>query len=141
MNTEIQSVIEAIANDVLILSQLILEDNGISNENVRTQIASLGDPVVIEALFDNYVDFIEHDRPREYGKQPPIDALRDWALSRGIPTDNGTLFLIARAIWRDGHEGRPIIATLEKEIEESFDKEFYTKLFNSTINELIKYFN
>lgn len=156
MNKETQNIIEAIANDVLTLSHLILEDDSISinkkinkntlndsklNKDIKTQIASLNEPVVIEALFNNYINFIEWDRPPGYGKQPPIDKLRDWALSRNIPTDNNTLFAIAKAIQRDGHEGRPIIATLEKEIAESFDKEFYDKLFDATINELTNYFN
>lgn len=156
MNEATLKIIEAIANDVLMLSHLILEDDSISmnrkinkntlkdsqlNQNIKTQIASLNEPVVIEALFNNYINFIEWGRPKGYGKQPPIDELRDWALSRGIPTDNSTLFAIAKAIQRDGHEGRPIIAILEKEIVESFDKEFYTKLFESIINELTKYFN
>lgn len=156
MNKETQNIVEAIANDVLTLSHLILEDDSIAmnrkinkntlkdsqlNKNIKTQIASLNEPVVIEALFNNYINFIEWDRPKGHGKQPPIDELRDWALSRGIPTDNSTLFAVAKAIQRDGHEGRPIIATLDKEIVESFDKEFYTKLFDSTINELTKYFN
>ena len=58
-----------------------------------------------------------------------------------IPTDNNTLFLIARAIWRDGHEGRPILATLEEKIDRKFETEWYDQLFEATIDELNKYFN
>lgn len=156
MNNETKNIVKVIADDVLTLSHLILEDDSIAinrkinrntlkdsqlNKKIRTQIASLDEPVVIEALFNNYINFIEWDRPKNYGKQPPIDELRDWALSRGIPTDNDTLFSISKAIQRDGHEGRPIISTLEREVVERFDKEFYKQLFDSTINELIKYFN
>jgi len=156
MNEATLKVIEAIANDVLTLSHLILEDDSISTnkkvnkntlsssmlkKNVETKIASLDSPVIINTFFGNYITYIENGRKPKQGKQPPTGALRDWALSRGIPTDNSTLFLIARAIWRDGYEGRPIIATLEKEIEESFDKEQYDKLFNAVTNELTKYFN
>lgn len=156
MNEATLKIIEEIANDVLILSRLIMEDDSISanskvNKNtlrdsnlkkdVETKIESLDNPVVINALFNHYIVFLEWTRPKEYGKMPPVSALRDWALSRGIPTDNSTLFLIARAIWRDGHEGRPILATLEKQIEESFEKEIFDKLFDSIIDELIKYFN
>nr|DAE47084.1 MAG TPA: hypothetical protein [Caudoviricetes sp.] len=156
MNENTIKVIEALTEDVLTLSRLILEDDSISTnkkvrkntlkesalkKDIKTEIKSLESPVIINALFDSYINYIEWNRPKEYGKQPPTDELRDWALSRGIPTDNSTLFLIARAIWRDGHEGRPIIATLEKEIEENFDKEIYDKLFNSIIEEITKYFN
>lgn len=157
MSDTITKTVEAIANDILILAHLILETDNVSvnkkvnkntlkdsalNDNVATSVSSFGNEgFVIKAIFNNYINFIEWDRPEKHGDKPPIDALRDWALDRGIPTDNPTLWAISTAIWRDGHIGRPIIATLEKEIEESFEKEFFEKLFNSIIDELIKYFN
>lgn len=156
MNNATKSVIEAFKEDVLTLSHLILEDDSISSnkkinkntlansklrENVRTEISKLGEPVVIEALFDNYVTFLEWDRPKKHGNRPPIDELLEWAKSKGLPTDNATLWSISTAIWRDGHEGRPIIATLEKEIEKSFNSEVSEDLFTAIIDELIKYFN
>lgn len=157
MSDTITKTVEAIANDILILAHLILETDNVSvnekvnkntlkesalNENVATSVSTFGaNEFVIKAIFNNYINYIEWDRPKKYGDKPPIDALRDWALDRGVPDDNETLWMISTAIWRDGHVGRPIIATLEKEIEESFEKEFFEKLFNSIINELIKYFN
>lgn len=156
MNEATLKIIEEIANDMLILSRLIMEDDSISanrkinkntltdsklKKNVETKIESLDNPVIINALFNNYIIFLEWTRPKKYKKKPSIDTLRDWALSRGIPTDNETLWKISYAIWRDGHEGRPILATLEKDIEESFNKEIFDKLFNSIIKEINKYFN
>lgn len=156
MNESILKVIEEIAKDVLILSQLIMDDDSISSnrkvnkntlrdsnlrKDIETKIESLDNPVVINALFNHYIIFLEWSRPKKHKKKPPIDVLRDWALSRGIPTDNETLWKISYAIWRDGHQGRPILATLEKEIEESFDKDIFDKLFNSISEEITKYFN
>ena len=130
MNEATLKVIEYIADELIVLSHLILEDDTISanaktnrntlrdsklNQNIAS-VVTYGDDIIIQALFNNSLTFLEWDRPPGYGKQPPIDALRDWALNNGIPTDNGTLFAIARAIQRDGHEGRPILFTLEKEI-------------------------
>jgi hypothetical protein len=51
------------------------------------------------------------------------------------------LWAISTAIWRDGHTGRPILAVLEKEIEEAFEKEYFDKIFESLISELNKFFN
>lgn len=156
MNEATLKVIEGIAGDVFTLAQLIMDDdtvssNGKINKNtlrnsnlkkdIETKIESMDNPVVINALFNHYIIFLEWSRPKKYKKKTPIDMLRDWALSRGIPTDNDTLWKISNAIWRDGHQGRPILATLEKEIEESFDKEIFDKLFNSIIEEITKYFN
>lgn len=156
MNNATKTVLEAFKEDILTLSHLILEDDSISSnrktnkntlanshlrDKVRAEISKLGEPVVIEALFDNYVTFLEWDRPKKYGEKPPIDSLLEWAKSKGIPTDNNTLFAISTAIWRDGHEGRPILATLEKEIEKSYNNEVSDNLFNAIIDELTKYFN
>lgn len=156
MNEATKRVIEAFQSEVMTLIRLIFEDNGISNnkkinkntladsklkERVQVEIRQKENPVIIEALFNHYITFLEWNRPKKHGKRPPIDALRGWASARGISTDNSTLWAISTAIWRDGHEGRPIIATLEKEIENSYNKEYSNKLFDAIIDELIKYFN
>lgn len=155
MNEATLKVIEAIADDILTYSHLILEDDSIStnkkvnkntlkNSKLKEDLAtstSLSNEVEIKTIFRKEINFIEWTRPKEYQKQPPINELKEWAESRGIPTDNETLWKISFAIWKYGHEGRPIIETLEKEIEESFDKEQYDKLFNAVTNELTKYFN
>ncbi|WP_029902371.1 hypothetical protein [Prevotella sp. 10(H)] len=155
METAVTKVIEAIAADVMLLSQTLLGNDSIGinsktgrntlkgsslvdNMKVNTRIS--GESVVIETLFDNYIEFIEQGRKPRSGKQPPIDSLRDWALSRGIPTDNSTLFLISRAIWRDGQEPRPILATLEEEIEKQFDDKWADMLLDAVTEEVSKYF-
>lgn len=155
MEAAIAKVIEAIAADVLTLSQALLSDNDVGTNaktghntleksslknNIEVNVRQSGESVVIEALFDNYIDYIEQGRKPRTGKQPPTDALRDWALSRGIPTDNSTLFLIGRAIWRDGFEGRPVMATLEEEIDKQMDDKWADMLFDAIIDELGKYF-
>lgn len=156
MNKATTDIIKAIADDVLALSRLILDDSKIS-DNVKVRKNTLANSklkndievktafntndTVITALFNNYITFIEWTRPKEHGKQPPLDTLRDWAIEKGIPTDNSTLFLIARAIWRDGHEGRPILATLDQEVQSEFNDEWFDKLFNTLIDDLTKYFS
>ena len=156
VSNELDKVINAIANDCLILSKLILDNDEVSINNkvnintlrnsklqndIRTEIDKQDNNIVISTLFNNYINYIEWTRPPNYGKQPPLDVLREWALSKGIPTDNSTLFLIARAIQRDGHEGRPIISVLEKHIVEDFDKEYYSRIFEAMIIDLTSFFN
>ncbi|MDR3058902.1 MAG: hypothetical protein LBU84_12280 [Prevotella sp.] len=152
MNTATQRVINEIAADILSLAKAVFKDDKVSRntktgkntlkkraEDIKLEVDT--NNAVIRLLFDDYLTYLENDRPPRKGKQPPLDELRDWALSKNIPTDNGTLFLIARAIWRDGHEGRPILATIEEQIEKRFKTEWYDKLFEATIDELNKYFN
>ncbi len=154
MTPALKKAIDQITNEIAILAGDIFKDDKISrnpkvNKNTLREKAkdvnvswrAANGNIVIEAYFDNYITFLEKGRAPRKGKFPPFDELRDWALSRNIPTDNNTLFLIARAIWRDGHEGRPILATLEERIDSKFETEWYDQLFEATIDELNKYFN
>lgn len=154
MNTPLQKIINEITSEIATLADAIFKDDKISG-NKKTGKNRLKDKgkdidvswkeqngsIVISTYFDNYLAYLEKGYKPQKGKFPPLNELRDWALSKNIPTDNSTLFLIARAIWRDGHEGRPILATLEEQIEHKFDTEWYDKLFEATIDELTKYFN
>lgn len=155
-NEGLERVISKIAEGVVTLATLILEDDSIStntkvnkntlresalryNIDASTGMFSGGD-TVIKALFNHYVTFIEWDRPPKYGKQPPISALKDWAEKNGIPSDNNTLWAISTAIWRDGHTGRPIFATLEKEVDKMFNEDWAEEIFNSVVEKLDTYF-
>ena len=154
MTPALKKAIDQITNEIAILAGDIFKDDKISNnpkvnkntlrekaKDVNVSWRAANGNIVIEAYFDNYITFLEKGRVPRKGKFPPLDELRDWALSRNIPSDNSTLFLIARAIWRDGHEGRPILATLEERIDCKFETEWYDQLFEATIDELNKYFN
>lgn len=156
MNTQLISLaIQRIAADLVALAQTVLEDDSVGvnikvgrntlkdsalHDDIARAVEATGDPV-ITALFNNYVVYLEWDRPKEYGKRPPIDVLKDWAAKNGIPTDSGTLWAISNAIWRDGHKGRPIFATLDKEVEEIFSGDWSDKLFNSLTSDLDNLFN
>lgn len=157
MNEKILKAIEKMADEVIMLATLIMEDDSIST-NIKVDKNTLKDSalrydlatstgyfqngdVVIKALFNNYVEYIERGRKPKTGKRPPISALIDWADKNGIPTDNDTLWAISYAIWRDGYAGRPIFATLEKEIDKQWNSEWSIDLFEELTAELTNYFN
>lgn len=126
MTDQIQKVMEELGEEILFLAQSILKENNIDEKselykNLKLEIDSSKSSIVIDTLFDNYITYIENGRAPKTGKRPPIDALRDWAQSKGLPTDNKTLYAISTAIWRDGIEPRPILATLQERIEEYID--------------------
>lgn len=153
----VEAVMMAIADDVLALAHLILEDDSISNnikinkntlrdsilnDDLAVALSETGrDDTIIRALFNNYVGYLEWTRPERYGKQPPIDALKDWAEKNGIGTDATTLWKISYAIWRDGHQGRPIFATLDKELDGLYMNDWADKLFNAIMENTDKFFN
>lgn len=153
----VDNIVFAIVDDLTALINAILEDDSISTNdkvnlntlagsNLQNDLAATiatvtgGDPV-ISALFNHYVVYIEWDRPPEYGKRPPISALKDWAARRGIPTDASTLYAISYAIWRDGHKGRPIFQTMDKNLDELFVNDWADKLFNAISSDLDNKFN
>ncbi len=157
MTEAVQQVINVIADDLLRIADLVLEDDTISantktgvntlkdsalrNDLFATISETIGDDPVISAFFIHYVVYLEWSRPPEYGKQPPISALKDWAERKGIPTDAETLYAISYAIWRDGHTGRPIFATIDREVDIMFNTEWADKLKDAITAELDEFFN
>lgn len=155
MNSPLRKVADAIAADVLALARFVMDDDGVGvnpktgvntladsrlKQHFEVDVTEQGNSIVIDLLFDHYIEYLEGGRKPRTGKQPPVDALRDWALARNIPTDNSTLFLISRAIWRDGFDGRPILATLQEEIDRRFEEEWDDKIMEAMTAEIERLF-
>lgn len=155
MNDKIKKVLQAIGADIEVLAQLIFETDSISNntkvnkntlknsqlaKDVEVKVQELNNPI-IDIMFNHYIVYLEWSRPKKHKKQPPISALKDWAVKNGIPDDNETLWKISYAIWRDGHTGRPITANILKEVEDRFEKEYFDMLFEAIIDDLVTFFN
>ena len=131
MDDKMIVVIEAISQELQILMQSVIDRSGVDsqaanslNDSLSTDFSVEGSSIVIRLLYTNYLHFIDQGRAPRLGKQPPTEALRDWALERGIPTDNSTLYLISRAIWRDGIEARPIFSILREEVDNKFQSDW-----------------
>lgn len=153
----VRLAIDKIAGDLLALASAILEDDRYStndkvgkntlrdsalNGDLEASISQFnGEDPVIRALFNDYVTFLEWDRPPKHKKKPPIHVLKDWAAKNGIPTDADTLWAISYAIWRDGHTGRPIFATMGIELDRLFIDDWSDKLYNAVVDNLDKYFS
>lgn len=155
----VQLTINKIAKDMIALARAIMEDDSIGT-NAKSKVnrntlkgsalyrdvtafvkSQIGENPVIEALFNHYVEYLEWDRPEKYKKQPSINVLKDWASDNGIPTDANTLWAISYAIWRDGHKGRPIFATFDKELDELFLEDWSDNLYCSMVDILDNFFN
>ena len=151
----VRLAIHKIAGDLLALATTVLEDDSVGiNDKVgkntlrdsalrgdlETSVANSDDPV-ISALFNHYVVFLEWTRPPRYKRKPPISVLKDWAVKNGIPTDADTLWAISYAIWRDGHTGRPIFATMDRELDGLFVNDWSDKLYDAIVDNLDNFFN
>lgn len=141
----VKKAIAKIADALIAVSASVLENDNVGTNvkigrntlknsalkgDLAQKINDTGDPV-ISALFNHYVVYLEWTRPPKYKKKPPISALKEWAAKNGIPTDASTLWAISYAIWRDGHAGRPIFATIDKAIDGLFMDEWADDLHDA----------
>lgn len=159
MEVELAKIIKSFAEDIVEEARKIMASNVGINEKTGTNtlknsdlykqidwsFREEGEDIIIDTLFNFYITFIEWERPKNYGKMPPISAIQKWLVKKHIAPLNknirSTAFVIARAIQRDGHKSRPILATLFKNTGEKWDNEWSYKLFNEIIKDLTAYFN
>ena len=150
---EVGKIVMEFSKDLMALVRMMMESNvGInsktgSNTLVNSNIyktlsvkATNDGDLIFDIILNDYLVFIESGR-RKGAKFPPVEPIVKWARSRGIPTDNSTIFLIRRAISRDGIQPRPIMAYVMEEVDREWDDQLADELFNKIISEIDKFFN
>ena len=147
----ITSLAKAFAEDVMnitadiMASNLMLNKKGINtiapNSDIFKQMyAKASGNIVIQLLLNDYVQYIESGR-KAGSKFPPIQPIVQWAKKRGIPTDNSTIFLIRRAISEDGIKPRPFMYKVLETIDNKWDGEWSSELFNELTKIIDEFFN
>lgn len=121
-NVDIRPIADALAREFADMVRVVMDSeaginnkvgiNTLSGSNIYRDLMSSGmlspDGLVVSVFLNDYIYYIEHGR-RRGAKMPPVEPIVRWARTRGISTDNSTIFLIRRAISRDGIKGRPIM--------------------------------
>ena len=153
MEENLDKVIKAIANDILSIARMILESNNLINEKVvrntiapdselykTLQVKATNDgDIVFDLMLNDYLVFIESGR-RAGAKFPPVEPIVKWARKRGIPTDNSTIYLIRRAISRDGIRPRPFMAYIFEEMDERWDDNWADSIFDKIMEQIDNFF-
>lgn len=153
MEESLDKVIKAIANDILSIARMILESNNLINEKVgrntiapdselykTLQVKATNDgDIVFDLMLNDYLVFIESGR-RAGAKFPPVEPIVKWARKRGIPTDNSTIYLIRRAISRDGIKPRPFMAYIFEEMDERWDDNWADRIFDKIMEQIDNFF-
>lgn len=153
MEESLDKVIKAIANDILSIARMILESNNLINEKVgrntiapdselykTLQVKATNDgDIVFDLMLNDYLVFIESGR-RAGAKFPPVEPIVKWARKRGIPTDNSTIYLIRRAISRDGIRPRPFMAYIFDEMDERWDDNWADSIFDKIMEQIDNFF-
>lgn len=151
---QIGALVMSISKDIMELVRMVMESNNLINTKVgRNTIAPDSDiykslqvkatndgDLVFDIMLNDYLTFIESGR-RKGAKFPPVEPIVKWARKRGIPTDNSTIFLIRRAISRDGIRPRPFMQFVLEEIDTSWNDGWADEIFNKIMEEIDKFFN
>lgn len=146
-----QKVINAIAGDIEAIAQALMGKDNIGGnrpsikelrdsrrkEDIVAEVSSCGgsSATVVSVLYDS---LLEWDRTPRAGGWPSVSDIREWALSKGLPTDNPTLNLIRRSIWWNGHAGQSIEDALEREIDRYIDGPWADMIMEAIAAELEK---
>ena len=140
---QIGKIVMAFSKDLMELVREVMESNVGINEKVGSntlkgsniynalQIKATNDgDLVYDIILNDYLVYIENGR-RKGAKMPPVEPIVNWARSRGIPTDNSTIYLIRRAISRDGIKPRPFMAYVMEEVDRIWERGLADKIFDT----------
>ena len=137
---EISKIVMEFSKDIMDIVRVVMESNidSDSYKNLKVIAKNDGD-LVFDIILNDYLGFIESGR-RKGADMPPVEPIVEWAKKHGIPTDNSTIFLIRRAISRDGIAPRPFMATVMEQIDLNMPN-WYDKIFDEITKLINDFFN
>lgn len=150
---KIGDLVMAFSQDIMQLVKMVMDSNvGINRKTgfntlrgsdiykaLSVKTTNDGD-LIFDIILNDYITYIESGR-RAGAKFPPVEPIVRWAKKHGIPTDNSTIFLIRRAISRDGIKPRPIMQHVFDEIDDYWKDGWADKIFDKIITEIDNFFN
>jgi hypothetical protein len=149
---DIEEQIRVIAEEAKgIIMAVLSSDKGINKKvGVNTLVDSnlfnelsynIDDIEVITLLVNDYIQYIESGR--KSGTYPPPHVIAEWCQRKGLPSDNGTVYLICRSIYENGIPARPIFEGADGvwEIVDRYWDDWADMVFNTLTEELDNYFN
>lgn len=144
---DINKIIMEFTKDIMKLVHAVMDgqefaDNKIGSDiykNLQVNATNDGD-LVFDIILNDYLKFIESGR-RKGADMPPVEPIIKWAKKHGIPTDNGTIYLIRRAISRDGIAPRPFMDKVFEDIDDVWDKNWADELFDEIMRMINDFFN
>lgn len=144
---DINKIVTEFTKDIIKLVHAVIDGQEFSNnktssgiyKNLQVNATNDGD-LVFDIILNDYLTFIESGR-RKGAKMPPVEPIVRWAKKHGIPTDNGTIYLIRRAISRDGIAPRPFMDKVFADIDDVWDKNWADELFDEIMRMINDFFN
>ena len=144
---DISKIVMEFTKDIMKLVQAVMDGQEFSNDKIGSDIyknlqvnATNDGDLVFDIILNDYLKFIESGR-RKGADMPPVEPIVKWAKKHGIPTDNGTIYLIRRAISRDGIAPRPFMDKVFSDIDDVWDKNWADELFDEIMRMINDFFN
>lgn len=144
---DINKIVMEFTKDIMKLVQAVMDGQEFSNNKIGSDIyknlqvnATNDGDLVFDIILNDYLKFIESGR-RKGADMPPVEPIVKWAKKHGIPTDNGTIYLIRRAISRDGIAPRPFMDKVFADIDDVWDKNWADELFDEIMRMINDFFN
>lgn len=144
---DINKIVMEFTKDIMKLVQAVMDGQEFSNDKIGSDIyknlqvnATNDGDLVFDIILNDYLKFIESGR-RKGADMPPVEPIIKWAKKHGIPTDNGTIYLIRRAISRDGIAPRPFMDKVFADIDDVWDKNWADELFDEIMRMINDFFN
>ena len=144
---DINKIVMEFTKDIMQLVSAVMEGQDLGNnksssdiyKNLQVKATNDGD-LVFDIILNDYLKFIESGR-RKGADMPPVKPIVEWAKKHGIPTDNGTIYLIRRAISRDGIAPRPFMDKVFADIDYVWDNDWADELFDEIMRMINDFFN
>lgn len=144
---EISKIVMEFTKDIIKLVHAAMDGKDLASnksssdiyKNLQVKATNDGD-LVFDIILNDYLTFIESGR-RKGADMPPVEPIVNWAKKHGIPTDNGTIYLIRRAISRDGIAPRPFMDKVFADIDYVWDKDWADELFDEIMRMINDFFN
>lgn len=122
--SDLQLILSELANDIKTVILEHINRFGLSDAAFADKLEVQSDQKgLISIIAPDYVKFVISGR-KPNSKFPPIETIAEWCESKGIPSDNSTVYLISRAIAVNGIAPRDFISDAAQDIDKCLDDFF-----------------
>lgn len=139
MKTNLLPILQNIAEDVLSLICLTMDKEGIPlkyfDDDLSYTIEAVRNPV-ITFMFDGYMSYWQNSASSTFAPLPSVSELRDWALNKGLSTDNETLRIVSKALYTMSIAPQSILSLLDNQIENAFESEWAEAISDQVVNKM-----
>lgn len=142
ISSQCKELVRKVMSGPLGVNEKVGRNTLVGSELIKSVDSSLGEDVeMIRIAMNDYVQYIESGR--RPGTWPPPHVIAEWCQRKGIPSDNGTVFLICRSIYEKGIKARPIMdggGGFWELTEQYFDRAWAEDIFNAITKIIDEYF-